>query len=184
MVTLSGKRSHDSVLGQSRSINTLGVTAMKDERLDEVTMAPRQEESMRQGTTLIEIGVAVGIFGLMAGLTFPKFGSYRDRVAVDAAASSTQSLLATARHAALRRATRTAVHLDTASATVFIVAGIDTLERRPLRDVHGVVFSTTRDSIAFTSGGLGYGAANTQIILRRGMAADTIAVSRLGRARR
>lgn len=139
---------------------------------------------MRQGTTLIEIGVTVGILGLMAGLSFPKFGSYRDRVAVDAATSSTLSLLATARHAALRRATRTAVRLDTLTATVFVVAGIDTLERRPLREVHGVVFSTTRDSIAFTAGGLGYGAANTQIVLRRGNAADTIWVSRLGRARR
>ena len=139
---------------------------------------------MRPGTTLIEIGVTVGIIGLMAGLTFPRFGSYRDRVAVDAAASSTLSLLATARHAALRRATRTAVHLDTTTATVFVVAGTDTLERRPLRDVHGVVFSTTRDSIAFSANGLGYGAANTQIILRRGTAADTVSVSRLGRARR
>ena len=139
---------------------------------------------MRPGTTLIEIGVTVGIIGLMAGLTFPRFGSYRDRVAVDAATSSTMSLLATARHAALRRATRTAVHLDTTTATVFVIAGIDTLERRPLREVHDVVFSTTRDSIAFTSSGLGYGAANTQIILRRGTAADTISVSRLGRARR
>ena len=139
---------------------------------------------MRPGTTLIEIGVTVGILGLMASLTFPKFGAYRDRVAVDAATSSTLSLLATARHAALRRATRTAVHLDTLTATVFVVAGIDTLERRPLRDVHGVVFSTTRDSIAYSSSGLGFGAANTQIVLRRGSAADTISVSRLGRARR
>lgn len=139
---------------------------------------------MRTGTTLIEIGVTLGILGLMAGLTFPRFGSYRDRVAVDAATSSTLSLLATARHAALRRATRTAVHLDTLTATVFVVAGIDTLERRPLRDVHGVVFSTTRDSIAYSASGLGYGAANTQIVLRRGSAADTISVSRLGRARR
>jgi len=139
---------------------------------------------MRRGTTMIEISVVVGILGLMAGLTFPRFGSYRDRVAVDAATSSTMSLLATARHAALRRATRTAVHLDTGTATVLVVAGIDTLERRPLRDVHGVVFTTTRDSIAFSSSGLGYGAANTQIILRRGNATDTISVSRLGRARR
>ena len=139
---------------------------------------------MRRGTTMIEISVVVGILGLMAGLTFPRFGSYRDRVAVDAATSSTMSLLATARHAALRRATRTAVHFDTGTATVLVVAGIDTLERRPLRDVHGVVFTTTRDSIAFSSSGLGYGAANTQIILRRGNATDTISVSRLGRARR
>jgi Tfp pilus assembly protein FimT len=139
---------------------------------------------MRLGTTLIEISVTVGILGLMAGLTLPRFGSYRDRVAVHAASSSTLSLLATARHAALRRATRTAVHLDTLTATVSVVAGIDTLVRRPLHEVHGVVFSTTRDSIAFSASGLGYGAANTQIILRRGSASDTISVSRLGRARR
>lgn len=139
---------------------------------------------MRTGTTLIEIGVAVGILGLMAGLTFPRFGTYRDRIAVDAAATSTLSLLATARHAALRRAALTAVHLDTARATILIIAGPDTLERRSLRDVHGVTMTTSRDSIAFAPSGLGYGAANTQIIIRRGQAADTISVSRLGRARR
>ena len=139
---------------------------------------------MRTGTTLIEIGVTVSILGLVAGLAFPRFASYRDRIAVDAATSSTLSLLATVRHAALRRATRTAVHLDSAAGTVSIVAGLDTLERRPLREVHGVEFSTTRDSIAFAPTGLGYGAANTQIVIRRGAAADTIAVSRLGRARR
>jgi type II secretory pathway pseudopilin PulG len=134
--------------------------------------------------TLIEISVTVGILGLVAGLTFPRFGDYRDRIAVDAATSSTLSLLATARHAALRRATRTAVHIDAATSSVFVVAGVDTLARRPIREVHGVTFSTTRDSIAFAPTGLGYGAANTQIILRRGNASDTIAVSRLGRARR
>jgi type II secretory pathway pseudopilin PulG len=134
--------------------------------------------------TLIEVGVAVVILGVTAGLTFPRFGSYRDRIAVDAATSSTLSLLVTARHAALRRATRTAVHLDSAAGAIRIVAGADTLENRPLRDVHGVEFSASRDSIAFTPTGLGYGAANTQIIVRRGAAADTIAVSRLGRARR
>lgn len=139
---------------------------------------------MHSGMTLIEVGVTIGLLGVMAGLTFPKFGTYRDRVAVDAATSSTMSLLVTARHAALRRATRTAVRLDSTLGTVSIVAGVDTLERRPLREVHGVEFSTSRDSIAFAPTGLGYGAANTQIIVRRGAAADTIAVSRLGRARR
>ena len=139
---------------------------------------------MRSGMTLSEVGVTIGLLGVMAGLSFPRFGTYRDRVAVDAATSSTMSLLVTARHAALRRATRTAVHLDSARGTVFIVAGVDTIQRRQLREVHGVEFSTSRDSIAFAATGLGYGAANTQIIVRRGAAADTIAVSRLGRARR
>lgn len=139
---------------------------------------------MRTGMTLIEVGVTVGILGVVAGLTFPRFGSYRDRISVDAATSSTMSLLATARHAALRRATRTAVHLDSAAGTIRIIAGVDTISTRPLRQVHGVEFSSSRDSIAFAANGLGYGAANTQIIVRRGGASDTIAVSRLGRARR
>jgi type II secretory pathway pseudopilin PulG len=157
---------------------------MMDVVLDDGIVAHLQEASMRRGTTLIEIGVTISILGLMASLTFPRFGAYRDRIAVDAATSSTLSLLATARHAALRRATLTAVHLDTAGAIVSVVSGIDTIEHRPLGEVHGVSLATTRDSIAFAASGLGFGAANTQIILRRGAAADTIAVSRLGRARR
>lgn len=139
---------------------------------------------MRKGITLVELSITVALLGLMAGLTFPRFGDYRDRVAVDAATSSTLSLLATARHAAIRRATLTAVRFDTAGMSVLVVAGIDTLEQRPLREVHGVTFTATRDSITFAPTGMGYGAANTQVILRRGNAADTIAVSRLGRARR
>jgi type II secretory pathway pseudopilin PulG len=139
---------------------------------------------MRRGTTLIEVGVTLSLVGLMAGLTFPRFGRYRERIAVDAAATSTLSLLATARHAALRRATLTAVHLDAAAATIILVAGSDTLERRSLGHVHGVTMATSRDSIAFAPTGLGFGAANTQIILTRGLAAETISVSRLGRARR
>ena len=139
---------------------------------------------MRIGTTLIEVGITVTIVGLMAGVTFPRFAGYRDRIAVDAAAASTLSLLATARHAALRRATVTAVLIDTATVQVLVIAGSDTLERRPLGEVHGVTMSTTRDSIAYAASGLGYGAANTQILIRRGSAVDTITVSRLGRARR
>lgn len=139
---------------------------------------------MRPGTTFVEVSITIGIFGIMASLTLPRFGSYRDRVAVEAATASTLSLLATARHTALRRAVITAVHLDTAGAAVLVVAGRDTIEHRPLEQVHGVRFTTTRDSIAYSATGLGYGAANTQIVIRRGAAADTISVSRLGRARR
>ena len=80
---------------------------------------------------------------------------------------------------------RTAAHAHGAEGIkAAIRAGIDTIEHRPLHEVHGVSMSTSRDSIAFAPSGMGFGAANTQIILRRGNAADTIAVSRLGRARR
>ena len=49
---------------------------------------------------------------------------------------------------------------------------------------HGVMLSASRDSMAYAPNGLGYGAANLTIILRRGESAETIFVSRLGRVRR
>lgn len=139
---------------------------------------------MRTGVTLLEVGVTITLIGVLAGLSFPRLGGYRDRIAVDAAATSAMSLLATARHAALRRAGFSAMRLDTTTAVILVLVGTDTIEQRLLGEIHGVSLSTTRDSIAWAPSGLGYGAANTQIIIRRGAAADTIAVSRLGRARR
>lgn len=139
---------------------------------------------MRPGFTLVELSVSVVLIGLMAGLTLPRFTGWRDRIAVDAAAASTMTLLTTARHAALRRAVITAVRFDTARATIIVHAGPDTIVTRPLGVVHAVRLSTTRDSIAYGPAGLGYGAANTRLVLTRGAVAETVTVSRLGRARR
>ena len=145
---------------------------------------PRREVLMRAGFTLLELSVSVLLLGLMAGLTVPRFLAWRDRIAVDAAAASSVALLATARHAAIRRAAVTAVRFDTAGAAVMVYSGRDTIEQRPLGTVHGVRLATTRDSIAFGPAGLGYGAANTRLVITRGAAAETVTVSRLGRARR
>ena len=57
------------------------------------------------------------------------------------------------------------------------------LARYALGHAHGVSLVTTRDSIAFDARGLGYGAANLTLVARRGAAADTLVVSRLGRTR-
>jgi prepilin-type N-terminal cleavage/methylation domain-containing protein len=139
---------------------------------------------MRAGFTMLELSLTVAMVGLVAGLALPRFATWRDRIAVDSAASSTMALLATARHGALRRAAVTAVRLDTTRGVVVVHAGFDTLEQRSLGIVHGVRIETTRDSIAYGPAGLGFGAANTRVILRRGAAAETVTVSRLGRARR
>ncbi len=139
---------------------------------------------MPVGMTLFEVGLTVTVIGVLAAAAAPRFGAYRDRLAVDAAATSTMSILAAARHVAQRRALAATVRFDTATATILVMSGRDTLERRPLGEVHGVRLASTRDSIALAPSGLGYGAANTQVVIRRNAAADTIAVSRLGRARR
>jgi Tfp pilus assembly protein FimT len=139
---------------------------------------------MRAGFTMLELSLTVAMVGRVAGLDLPRFATWRDRIAADAAASSTMALLATARHGALRRAVVTAVRVDTARGLVVVHAGVDTLEQRSLGLVHGVRIETTRDSIAYGPAGLGFGAANTRVIFRRGAAAETVTVSRLGRARR
>jgi prepilin-type N-terminal cleavage/methylation domain-containing protein len=138
----------------------------------------------RPGFTLAEIGIVLALLGIVAGVAFPRFAGFRDQLAVRGATSSLVFALATARHSAIRRATRVAVTVDTVSAQVFVRSGPDTLEHLDLREVHGVTVEATRDSVAFSPTGLGYGAANTRLILRRGAAVDTVTVSRLGRVRR
>jgi prepilin-type N-terminal cleavage/methylation domain-containing protein len=139
---------------------------------------------MRNGFTLLELSLGVAMAGLVATLALPRFATWRDRIAVDSAAASSMSLLATARHGALRRAVVTAVRFDTARGVIVVHAGADTLEQRLLGTVHGVRMETTRDSIAYGPAGMGFGAANTRLIFQRGAAAETVLVSRLGRARR
>ena len=49
---------------------------------------------------------------------------------------------------------------------------------------HGVTLTATRPEIRFYPNGMGFGAANTKIILRRGDAVDSLTTSRLGRLKR
>jgi hypothetical protein len=67
---------------------------------------------------------------------------------------------------------------------VTVRAGADTILRRRLGAVHGVTLSATRDSMAYAPSGMGYGAGNLRLVLRRRAAAETVFVSRLGRVRR
>jgi Tfp pilus assembly protein FimT len=133
---------------------------------------------------LLEITTLLVILGILASIAFPRFAGYRDRVSVGAGTTSAVALLATARYAAVRRATLTAIAFDTATATITVFAGGDTIERRSLGAVHGVRLTASRDSIAYAPNGMGYGAANTRLVVSRGAAAETLTVSRLGRVRR
>ena len=59
-----------------------------------------------------------------------------------------------------------------------------TISHRRLGSSHGVSLSSSRDSMAYAPNGLGHGASNLTVVLRRGSAAETLFVSRLGRVRR
>ncbi len=127
--------------------------------------------------------MVIVMLACLAGLVMPSVHRIRDRAAVHGAGTEVISLLSHARHLAIARRERTAVRFNR-SGTVTLFSGADTLVRRDLRAAHGVTLTATRDSIAFSPTGRGFGAANTTVILRRGAASDTVIVSRLGRVRR
>ena len=75
------------------------------------------------------------------------------------------------------------VRIDTADATIALRTGARPPGAYAIGHEHGVTLATTRDSISFDVRGLGFGAANLTLVARRGAAADTLVVSRLGRLR-
>jgi prepilin-type N-terminal cleavage/methylation domain-containing protein len=141
----------------------------------------------RRAVTLLETVVVLAIFSVVLGVALPRFARLRDRLAVTSATTEVAALLAFARHAAVVSSRTVGVRFDTAAATVTLTTfdtAADTLRRDALGAAHGVSLNATRDSIAYGPLGLGYGAANTRVIVRRNAAADTVWVSRLGRVRR
>lgn len=139
---------------------------------------------MRAGYTLLESTLVLTLIGIVSSTAVPAFARLRDRATVHGATSALVSTLADARHHASRWHRRTAVRFDTAAGRAVVHAGNDTLARAMLHDVFGVTLATTRDSIAFYPTGLGFGAANTRLIVARGAAAETVTVSRAGRVKR
>ena len=142
------------------------------------------EGNVRHGTTLPELMLVLAIVGILGGVALGRAGALRDRMSVRSAASETMATFALARRWSLSRASRTAITIDTTQAAVTVRSYTDTIAVRRLGASHGVAVSASRDSMAYAPNGLGYGASNLTIVLRRGASAETIYVSRLGRVRR
>ena len=144
---------------------------------------PRVDGSTRAaGFTLPELLVVLLLVSIVLGFAFVRLGAAADGAAVRAAVSEAASVFVAARNAAIYRRAPVAVRIDTLYGT--LVTGADTLvlRRRDLR-TFGVRLSASRDSMAFDGRGLGVGAANLSLIVRRGRAVDTLFLSRLGRVR-
>ena len=139
---------------------------------------------VRRGTTLPELVIVLVVVGILGAIAVVRASSLRDRLSVRAASAEVVSAFAFARRWAVTRASRTAVGIDTSDASLIVRSYGDTVAFRRLGRSHGVALSATRDSMAYAPNGLGYGASNLSIVVRRGATADTIVVSRLGRVRR
>lgn len=138
----------------------------------------------RPAVTLAEVAVVLAVMGVLLALAAPRIAGSADRAAVGAAAGELTSLFATARRTAIHRRVPVAVEIDTMRGAVRVVAGGALLLRRDIAGAYGARLSANRDSMAYDPRGLGIGAANLSVIIRRGAAVDTVVVSRLGRVRR
>jgi Tfp pilus assembly protein FimT len=127
--------------------------------------------------------VVLVLLGLLLGLAIPRLGAAANRAAVRSAADDLASTFAAARQHAIHRRGAVAVEIDTAAGCVSVRSGEESLARRDLRGMYSVRLAATRDSMAYDARGLGIGAANLSVVLRRGGAVETLFVSRLGRVR-
>lgn len=145
--------------------------------------AMRCAPARRAGATLVELAVVLVLTALILGLAVPRVRHVVERSAVRAAVADIVTTLATARQIAAANGGGVFVAIDTSAATVRVLRRGDTVATRPLGHLFGVTLRTTRDSLAFDGRGLGSGAANLTFVVLRGMTADTVVVSRLGRVR-
>jgi prepilin-type N-terminal cleavage/methylation domain-containing protein len=144
---------------------------------------PPSPRAARGGVTLPELTIALALLGLLAAFALRAGAPMIDAARTRAAAGEVRAAFATARALAVLRAERASVRLDTARAAITVHLRADSALRRPLGALYGVRLLATRDSMAYAASGLGWGAANLRVELRRGAAAETVTVSRLGRVR-
>jgi prepilin-type N-terminal cleavage/methylation domain-containing protein len=135
------------------------------------------------GVTLVELCLVLAIVGIVASIATRQISRYLDRAATRAAVAEAAFVVLRARDEAMAQRAPVSVCIDTAAAALELSVRGVVLSRAALGHAHGVTLSTTRDSLTYDARGLGYGAANLTLVVRRGAAAESLVVSRLGRVR-
>lgn len=134
-----------------------------------------------RASTLVELVLTLALLGIAVAIAVPNVRTIADRLNVRAATQDVVLGLWAARNVAAMRGENAAFVVDAPSGRVRVVSGADTVFARDLAASRGVRVSVTRDSITYAPTGLGFGAANTTIVIARGRRADTVTTSRLGR---
>ncbi len=138
---------------------------------------------MRHAFTIVELIVTVCILGILSAIAMPWAGELLDKVRVRGAVVEIESTFSGARHLAIARSAQATVDIDTVGQAIYVSVGIDTLRKREIGADHGVQLSASRVRMSYAATGIGYGAANLSVFVRRNASADTVFVSRLGRLR-
>jgi prepilin-type N-terminal cleavage/methylation domain-containing protein len=138
---------------------------------------------MRHAFTIVELTVTICILGVISAIAMPSVGKLLDSIHVRGAVLEIESLFSGARHIAIARSAQTTVDIDTVDQAIYVSVGVDTLRKREIGRDHGVRLSATRVRMSYSATGMGYGAANLSVYVRRSSFVDTVFVSRLGRLR-
>ena len=123
------------------------------------------------------------ILGLLTAIAMPPAAKLLDRIRVRGAVTDIESVFSGARHLAISRSLQSTVEVDTSGRTLYVSVGTDTVRTRDVGSEHGVRISASRVRMTYSATGVGYGAANLSVVVRRNAAVDTVFVSRLGRVR-
>jgi len=127
--------------------------------------------------------MVLAIIALTMLFVGPRFVGLRDGAAVRSAMADLAGTFSTARATAVARGTMAAVVIDAADGAVEVRVAGSTVLRRDLGRAYGIVLWSNRDSTVYDPRGIGYGAANLSVTVRRGAFVDTLSMSRLGRIR-
>ena len=138
---------------------------------------------MRRAFTIIELTVTFCILSILSAIAIPWAGRVLDSVRVRSAGVEIESLFSAARHIAIARAAQATVDIDTAAQSMRVSVGGDIVRRRDIGTAHDVRISANRVRLSYSATGMGYGAANLSVDVRRNASVDTVFVSRLGRVR-
>jgi Tfp pilus assembly protein FimT len=136
-----------------------------------------------RGATVAELVVVVTLIGILTGLSLPQLLRGYDRLETRSAAHETVAAFFVGRASAIAAGKPTNVLIDAPHAGLWVVTAGDTVLALPVGLRHGVGVAATRQSMTYTAAGLGYGGANLSVVLSRGLAAETVLVSREGRVR-
>jgi len=138
---------------------------------------------VRHAFTIVELIVTICILGVLSAIAVPWAGDLLDRARVRGAVVEIESLFSGARHIAIARSAQAAVDIDTVAQRISVSVGTDTLRRGEIGVDYGVRLSASRVRMSYSATGMGYGAANLSVVVRRNASSDTVFVSRLGRLR-